>query len=597
MFSFVEGKRGAGLSADSVKALWRDLNIDSHEGARALARFLKSSRTERRGERIIRLPDFQRMLQDIEALHTEAVYASVARTGHFDEEGGEGRISSERLAAFLGDVQKISPRPTAAQVERLLGLLDAPLVAPGLVLTHEGLAQLLCSPGNSLIDPAARTVFQDMTQPLSSYLIETSHNTYLEGNQLSSRSSVLRYVEVLRAGCRSVEVDVWDGANGEPIVKHGYTMTTEALFHDVIAAIADHAFVASEYPVIVSIEQHCSAPQLAKQGEILMQVLGDRLFTPPWDEEERSIDWDRMATVSPWSARGRILIKSSTSGSAGVSMYDRCVALPTKKLSQGEKRALRCDGREESEDTASDSQPRHACQVNSMSASKLLKLREAAGEESLRAWNADHLTRTYPEGRMITSSNVDPLPLWACGVQMVALNYQTPDRAMLLSEGLFRSYNGGCGYVLKSPMLLGRGEPRRRRRLRVRVCCGHRLPRTEASQEDEPEAIERPDADASSPVVEVGLEPGGQRSQSRPAARDGFHPVFNHDADFDVAGAPLQILTFEVRDTAPGARPIARRSVALDAVREGFRWLPLRSTSGHTLPHSGLLVHVEFSDR
>ena len=63
---------------------------------------------------------------------------------------------------------------------------------------------------------------QDMTQPLSAYFVDTSHNTYLEvvvvsvilqlrlqpaseGNQLSSRSSVLRYVEVLRTGCRSVE--------------------------------------------------------------------------------------------------------------------------------------------------------------------------------------------------------------------------------------------------------------------------------------------------------------------------------------------------------------------------------------------------------
>ena len=52
----------------------------------------------------------------------------------------------------------------------------------------------------------------------------------LTGNQLSSRSSVLRYVEVLRAGCRSVEVDVWDGGDGEPVVKHGYTVTTEILF-------------------------------------------------------------------------------------------------------------------------------------------------------------------------------------------------------------------------------------------------------------------------------------------------------------------------------------------------------------------------------
>lgn len=80
---------------------------------------------------------------------------------------------------------------------------------------------------------------QDMTQPLCAYFVDTSHNTYLEGNQLSSRSSVLRYVEVLRAGCRSVEVDVWDGKNGEPMVKHGYTVTTEVLFQDTSRRTTD----------------------------------------------------------------------------------------------------------------------------------------------------------------------------------------------------------------------------------------------------------------------------------------------------------------------------------------------------------------------
>ena len=28
---------------------------------------------------------------------------------------------------------------------------------------------------------------------------------------------------------------------------------------------------------------------------------------------------------------------------------------------------------------------------------------------------------------------------------MVALNYQTPDLALLMNDGLFRNYNGGCG--------------------------------------------------------------------------------------------------------------------------------------------------------
>ncbi len=35
------------------------------------------------------------------------------------------------------------------------------------------------------------------------------------------------------------------------------------------------------------------------------------------------------------------------------------------------------------------------------------------------------LSRTYPKGQRLESSNLDPLPMWNAGCQMVALNYQT----------------------------------------------------------------------------------------------------------------------------------------------------------------------------
>ena len=58
-----------------------------------------------------------------------------------------------------------------------------------------------------------------------------------------------------------MELDCWDGADGRPIIYHGYTMTTKILFEDVIIAINKFAFIYSPYPMILSLELHCSVKQ------------------------------------------------------------------------------------------------------------------------------------------------------------------------------------------------------------------------------------------------------------------------------------------------------------------------------------------------
>lgn len=57
-------------------------------------------------------------------------------------------------------------------------------------------------------------------------------------------------------------------------------------------------------------------------------------------------------------------------------------------------------------------------------------------------------SRVYPKAVRIDSSNYDPIKMWNCGVQLVALNYQTPDRAMQINEAKFM-LNGKCGYLLR----------------------------------------------------------------------------------------------------------------------------------------------------
>jgi phosphatidylinositol phospholipase C eta len=60
-----------------------------------------------------------------------------------------------------------------------------------------------------------------------------------------------------------------DGSDGDPIVYHGYTLTTRIKFREVIQTIAKHAFVHNEYPLVLSLEVHCSYEQQGKMAEIM----------------------------------------------------------------------------------------------------------------------------------------------------------------------------------------------------------------------------------------------------------------------------------------------------------------------------------------
>uniref|UniRef100_A0A8C6TQD0 Phosphoinositide phospholipase C n=1 Tax=Neogobius melanostomus TaxID=47308 RepID=A0A8C6TQD0_9GOBI len=171
------------------------------------------------------------------------------------------------------------------------------------VLGIDGFTNYMRSPAGDIFNPEHYSVTQDMSQPLCNYFIASSHNTYLMGDQLMSQSRVDMYAWVLQAGCRCVEVDCWDGQDGEPIVHHGYTLTSKILFKDVIETINKYAFVKNDYPVILSIENHCTVPQQKKMAQYLVEVLGDKL-------DLSSIRADELTRLpSPELLRGKILVK------------------------------------------------------------------------------------------------------------------------------------------------------------------------------------------------------------------------------------------------------------------------------------------------
>ena len=60
---------------------------------------------------------------------------------------------------------------------------------------------------------------------------------------------------------RCVELDFWNGRTKEPVIVHGYTFVPEIYAKDVLEAIAESAFKTSEYPAILSFENHCNPRQ------------------------------------------------------------------------------------------------------------------------------------------------------------------------------------------------------------------------------------------------------------------------------------------------------------------------------------------------
>lgn len=68
--------------------------------------------------------------------------------------------------------------------------------------SFDGFLLFLMSEDNNVIALSKLELCNEMDQPLAHYFINSSHNTYLTGHQLTGKSSVEIYRQSLLAGCR-----------------------------------------------------------------------------------------------------------------------------------------------------------------------------------------------------------------------------------------------------------------------------------------------------------------------------------------------------------------------------------------------------------
>lgn len=233
-------------------------------------------------------------------MHDEKLFTDFFKS-YADE---SGKVALKAFQKFLSQEQKDAVMDDERQVSKFMrDYLQDPLRdAQEPYFTVPEFLDYLFSKQNELWDSQHNQVNQDMTRPLTHYWVSSSHNTYLTGDQVKSESSIEAYARCLTMGCRCIELDCWDGPDGMPYVYHGHTLTTKIRFIDVIKAIKDHAFATSEYPVILSIENHCTLPQQRKMANLFQEVFAEMLLTQP-------VERDGTKMPSPDQLKWKIIIK------------------------------------------------------------------------------------------------------------------------------------------------------------------------------------------------------------------------------------------------------------------------------------------------
>ncbi|XP_044213643.1 1-phosphatidylinositol 4,5-bisphosphate phosphodiesterase zeta-1-like isoform X2 [Thunnus albacares] len=429
-------------------------------------------------------------------------------------------------------------------------------------MTFEGFLRYMESKDCCVFDQAHTSVYQDMDQPLTSYFISSSHNTYLMGDQLVGKSHLDAYVCALRKGCRCLEIDCWDGPDMEPVVYHGYTLTTKILFKDVITTVEQHAFEVSAYPVILSLENHCSQEQQEVMAQYLISILGDKLLKTPLDHPTTG--------DLPSPNKKKVVVAEALSDLVVYTTSVKFISFSHSKDNQ------------------------NYYENTSMAEKKARKLVKASGPDFVQH-NQKFLTRIYPAGSRTSSSNYNPQEFWNVGSQLVALNFQSLGLPMDLNDGRFRD-NGGCGYVLKPAVLMSSQrsfDPGcsqhnvKPTHLLLKVISGSNLPVPRSGK-------------ALDPFVRVeihGIASDSRRKNTHTVKNNSLSPHWDSHMNFNISVPELCLIRFCVRDQTGllSSDFVGQYMLPFSSLKKGYRWVPLRSRDGCSLDPASLFVFVWYS--
>ncbi|XP_008056772.1 1-phosphatidylinositol 4,5-bisphosphate phosphodiesterase zeta-1 [Carlito syrichta] len=506
-------------------------------------------------------------------------------------------------------------------------------------MSVEGFTRYMASPECLLFKHECGRVYQDMTHPLNDYFISSSHNTYLVSDQLVGPSDLWGYISALVKGCRCLEIDCWDGAQNEPVVYHGYTLTSKLLFKTVIQAIHKYAFKTSEYPVVLSLENHCSPSQQEVMADILQTIFGESLLSDMLDDFP-----DRLP--SPEALKFKVLVKNKKIGTlketherkgsdkrGKVEEWEEEV--PDLDLEDDESKELEISDNILKDDQDTETEAKKARGVTLFKKKKTRKVKIALalsdlviytkpekfrnfqysrlhqqfnennsiGESQARKLSKlkvhefifhtkKFITRIYPKAIRADSSNFNPQEFWNIGCQMVALNFQTPGLPMDLQNGKFLD-NGSSGYILKPQFLRdvkSNFSPNQVKdtspiTLTIRLISGIQLPIINSSSNKTNTLV----------IIEVFGVPNDQiKQQTRVIRNNAFNPRWNETFTFIIQVPELALIRFVVENQAliGGNEFLGQYTLPLLCMNKGYRRVPLFSRTGESLEPASLFVYV-----